>query len=126
MDTTTGRIVTPKIVTAAQNHANAMHAVENWHLGPEKPSEKPGDNAAYWRELAAIWSISEEEARRQVCANCEYYDNTPEMFRAMDKIPFNDLDVKAGGRGYCHRLSFICHSLRSCMAWERRSYDEAE
>ena len=123
MDTTEGRILTPKIVSAADNAKNAKHTVENWRLGPEKPSERPGENTDYWREMAGIWGISEAEARRQLCANCEYYENTPEMFRAMDKIPFNKLDAGAGGRGYCHKFDFICHNLRTCMAWERKDYE---
>lgn len=125
-DATMGRITTPSIVSAAENKKNAQHTVEYWMLGPEKPSERPNMNADYWREIAAVWGISEAEARRQMCANCEYYDNTPEMMRAMEKIPFNALDEKAGGRGYCHKFDFICHNLRTCQAWERKDYEAEE
>lgn len=123
---TMGRIVTPTIVSAAENKKNAQHAVDYWMLGPDKPSERPGANTEYWREIAKVWGISEPEARRQMCANCEYYDNTPEMMRAMDKIPFNPMDERAGGRGYCHKLDFICHNLRTCQAWERKDYEAEE
>jgi hypothetical protein len=41
----------------------------------------------------------------------------------MDKIPWNDWDVDAGFRGYCHKFSFICHDLRACQAWEEREIE---
>jgi len=48
------------------------------------------------------------------------------MMRAMDKIPFNQLDADGGGRGYCHKFDFICHNLRACQAWERKDYNGEE
>lgn len=125
-DTTEGRIVTPGIVTAAENKTNMQRVLDNWMLGPDKASPKPGANSAYWNDLAKIWGISSGEARRQLCANCEYFENTPEMMRAMEKIPFNTLDADGGGRGYCHKFDFICHNLRVCQAWERKDYEADE
>jgi len=116
----------PKIVGPGDNERNTKSTIRNWRLGPDVPSEKPGDNAPYWREMADIWDLDEAEARRQMCANCEYFDNTPEMMKAMDRIPYNKFDENAGGRGYCHRFEFICHNLRSCMAWERKDYEMEE
>ena len=117
---------TPKIVGPADNERNTKSTIRNWRLGPEVSSEKPGANAPYWREMADIWDIDEAEARRQMCANCDYFENTPEMMKAMDRIPYNKFDLNAGGRGYCHRFDFICHNLRSCMAWERKDYESEE
>lgn len=114
--------IVPKIVDAATNEANTKMVIENWQLGPEKPSEKPTENAPYWQDMAKRWQTSEDEARRQKCSNCEYFNNTVEMNEAMDAIPFNKFDEGAGGRGYCHKFSFICHDLRSCMAWEAKDY----
>ncbi len=125
-DATMGRITTPKIVTAQENQRNLQRVRDNWMLGPDKASPKPGANAPYWQDLAEVWGISEPEARRQLCANCEYFENTPEMMRAMEKIPFNALDADGGGRGYCHKFDFICHNLRSCQAWERKEYESEE
>lgn len=125
-DAVMGRITTPTIVSAKQNAQNLQRVVENWMLGPDKASPKPGANAEYWRGLAEVWGISEGEARRQLCANCEYFENTPEMMRAMEKIPFDRLDADGGGRGYCHKFDFICHNLRSCQAWERKDYEAEE
>jgi hypothetical protein len=123
---TMGRIVTPKIVSTAENKVNLQRVVDNWNLGPDKASPKPGANPEFWGGLAEIWGISEGEARRQLCANCAYFDNTPEMMRAMEKIPFDRLDADGGGRGYCHKFDFICHNLRSCQAWERKDYEADE
>lgn len=115
--------VIPVIVDAKTNEKNTKLTIENWKLGPEVPSEVPTSNKDYWVKMAEVWGTSEAEARRQVCANCEYYNNTVEMMEAMDAIPFNKFDEGAGGRGYCHKFEFICHSLRSCMAWEAKDYE---
>lgn len=122
-DTTMGRITTPEIVSAAENKTNLQRTVENWHLGPDKASPKPAANPEFWDSLAEIWGISSSEARRQLCANCAYFENTPEMMRAMEKIPFDRLDADGGGRGYCHKFDFICHNLRACQAWERKDFE---
>lgn len=114
--------IVPKIVDAKTNEVNTEKTIKNWKLGPEKPSADPKANSVYWMEMADAWSTSEAEARRQVCANCEYFNNTVEMMEAMDAIPYNKYDVDAGGRGYCHKFEFICHNLRSCMAWEAKDY----
>ena len=118
--------IIPVIVDAKTNETNTKKTIENWNLGPLVPSEKPEDNAPYWQQMADVWNTSEAEARRQVCSNCEYFDNTVEMMEAMDAIPFNKFDEKAGGRGYCHKFEFICHNLRACMAWEPAPYEMEE
>lgn len=117
---------TPRIVSASENKKNMQRVMDNWMLGPEKASPKPGANAPYWRDIAEVWGISEPEARRQLCANCEYFENTPEMMQAMEKIPFNSFDADGGGRGYCHKFDFICHNLRTCQSWERKDYEAEE
>ena len=110
---------------AAENDKNTKMVMEKWNLGPENPSEVPGENADYWKGAAEAWQVEEDEARRRLCANCEYFDNTPERMEVMDSIPFNDFDKDAGGRGYCHKFDFICHNLRSCQAWDRKCYYKA-
>ena len=123
MDEITSKIVTPGMVSEAENKDNLQHVVDYWNLGPEKASPKPGANPDYWSEMADVWDMSQSEARRQLCANCEYFENTPEMLRAMEKIKFNAFDADGGGRGYCHKFEFICHNLRTCNAWERKDYE---
>lgn len=114
--------IVPKIVDAKTNEENTRKTIENWKLGPDVPDEDPKANGEYWMKMADAWSTSEAEARRQVCSNCEYFNNTVEMMEAMDAIPFNKFDENGGGRGYCHKFEFICHNLRSCMAWEAKDY----
>jgi hypothetical protein len=111
------------IVTPEENKSNTEHAMKYYMLGPEKdPSDEPDNNQPYWVEIAAVWKLDESEARRQRCANCEYFDNTPEKLLEMDTIPRNDFDTGAGGRGYCNKLELICHNLRACTAWECKEY----
>ena len=112
----------PEIVSAEDNEKNMANVKKNWNLGPEKASPEPDANSDYWLLMADVWGIEEEEARRRLCANCEYFENTPEMMEAMEDIPFNQFDADGGGRGYCHKFDFICHNLRTCQAWERKNY----
>lgn len=115
-----------EVVSAKENDATLKRMVKDWNLGPLKASSKPGDNKDFWIGIAKVWNIKEDEARRQVCANCEYFNNTPEAMKAMDKIPFNAFDADGGGRGYCVKFDFICHNLRTCMAWERKDFEQEE
>lgn len=111
------------MVSEDENMRVMEHLVENWHLGPENASEEPKANKEFWSSYADVMDVSEPEARRMLCANCEYFDNTPKMMKAMESVPFNEYDADGGGRGYCHKFDFICHNLRTCQAWEPKEYD---
>lgn len=113
-------------ISEKENNKNLEMVVVNWHLGPEKTSIYPKDNKQFWNELSKAWSVTESEARRRFCANCEYFDNTPEMMAKMEKIPLNDLDKDGGGRGYCNKFDFICHNLRTCQAWEKKECESED
>jgi hypothetical protein len=110
-------------ITTAENKKNTKMVIDDWMLGPENPSNERGANPEYWSALANAWQVDEEEARRRRCSNCEYYDNSTLTQAKLDKIPWNDWDVDAGFRGYCHKFSFICHDLRSCQAFEEREFE---
>ena len=112
------------MLDAETNVQNRDLVIANWMLGPEKTSVDPAENADYWQRLAAAWNVTELEARRQLCANCEYYNNTPAKLEMMEAIPLDEFDMDGGGRGYCTKFDFICHSLRSCQAWEEREFEE--
>jgi HK97 family phage prohead protease len=116
----------PVIVSGSVNEINTQNAIQNWNFGPELASAEPGANAEYWAKMADVWSINEAEARRQLCANCHYFNNTPEMLKAMEDIPQNIRDVDGGGRGWCEKLEFVCHNLRACQAWERKHFEAEE
>jgi len=111
-------------ITAAENRANTQTVIDDWMLGPEKPSNERGANKPYWMALAKAMQVDEAEARRRRCSNCEYYDNSVMTQVKMDRIPWNQWDVDAGFRGYCNKFDFICHDLRSCQAWEEREFEE--
>lgn len=118
-----------EITTEEANNAALAYVKEYWNLCPEKASTDPEANPEVWQHMASVWNVTEAEARRRLCANCEYYDNTPEAMKEMDAIPQNEYDKDGGGRGYCHKFDFICHNLRTCQAWEEKEYynpDEEE
>lgn len=117
-------VVEAQLITPAENRKNTQNAVENWMLGPEQPSNEPGANRVYWAKLGKAMRVDEKEARRRRCSNCEYYDNTPWTQAKMDRIPWNEWDDNAGFRGFCHKLKFICHDLRSCQVWEEKPFGE--
>lgn len=104
--------------STSENKRNTLMVIQDWMLGPEKPSNERGANAEYWRGLAKAMQVDESEARRRRCSNCEYYDNTPGTQLKMERIPWNQWDVDAGFRGFCTKFEFCCHDLRSCQAWE--------
>ena len=112
--------------TARQNVKNRDQVVKNWSLGPEKASVNPNANGPYWQDLADKWDVDEAEARRRLCANCEYFNNTPAMQEQMEGIPLDKFDMDGGGRGYCTKFDFICHNLRVCQAWEEKPFNETD
>lgn len=106
------------------NIQNRDLVVRDWMLGPEKASVDPKANAPFWREISAAWNVDEATARLRFCANCEYYDNTPRRQAEMLAVPNDKFDMDGGGRGYCTKFDFICHSLRVCQAWEEKAFEE--
>lgn len=111
---------------AATNSKRRAGVEKNWRLGPKVASVEPTANAPYWADMGRVWSISAKAARRQLCANCEYFNNTPEMHATMESVPLDALDRDGGGRGFCEKFDFICHNLRTCQAWERKSFEEPD
>ena len=110
------------IPSAKEIAANTKNAIDNYSLMPVNPSLP---NTEQWNKMAKVFRITPAEVKRQRCANCEYYDNTPAMFEAMESIPLNKWDLYDGQaqRGFCHKLDFICHTSRLCSAWEEKDYE---
>jgi len=119
-----GGIPEESFPTAAENRKNTQNVIDNWNLGPLKPSIQPRDNAEFWNRMAKAWSVDPKQARRQMCANCEYFQNSPDWQEKMEAIPLNAFDEGAGGRGFCEKFDFICHNLRTCQAWEEKEDEE--
>jgi len=113
-----------EVPSEKENNDTVQWLMQYWHLGPEVGSDKPGENKPYWSEMASVWNTDEATARVQLCANCEYFDDSPMMLRAMEQVPYNKFDETGGGRGFCNKFDFICHNLRTCQAWE--SEDEED
>jgi hypothetical protein len=103
-------------LTTESNAKTRDTLVETQMLGPVKVD---APNSEFWRGLANVWRISPDQAKRRLCANCEYFDDAPETLEAMEVVPQDEFDADGGGRGYCHKLEFICHSLRVCRRWEK-------
>jgi hypothetical protein len=95
--------------------------METQMLGPKNTQEA---NTEYWRGLANVWRISPDQAKRRLCANCEYFDDAPETLEAMEVVPQDEFDKDGGGRGYCNKYTFVCHSLRVCRRWEKDMKEE--
>ena len=119
-----GLPVEEEFITTAENKKNTQVVIDDWMLGPEKPSNEPGANKPYWMNLANAMQVDEKEARRRRCSNCEYFNNSTMMQAKMERIPRNQWDTDAGYRGYCHKFDFICHDMRSCQAWEEREFEQ--
>jgi len=103
-------------LTAESNKKTRDTLVETQMLGPVKVD---APNSEYWRELANVWRTSPDQAKRRLCANCEYFDDAPETLEAMEVVPQDEFDKDGGGRGYCNKFEFICHHARTCKAWEK-------
>jgi hypothetical protein len=103
-------------LTAESNKKTRDTLVETQMLGPVKVD---APNTEYWRELANVWRTSPDQAKRRLCANCEYFDDQPDTLEAMEVVPEDEFDVDGGGRGYCNKYNFICHHQRTCRQWEK-------
>ena len=111
------------LMDAATNESNRQMVADEWSLGPEKASVQPTANKPFWSDMADRWQVGEKEARRRLCANCEYFDNTPKAQAKMEAVKLDKFDMDGGGRGFCTKFDFICHNLRVCQAWEEKPFD---
>jgi hypothetical protein len=111
------------MISAEENAKTRTFLMENWNLGPEKTAQP---NMDYWRKLSKAWRIAPEQAKRNLCANCEYFNDSPDMLAKMESVPEDQFDKDGGGRGWCSKWDFICHNLRTCQAWEKGEQPESE
>lgn len=111
------------LTTAKENAKTRDFLVKNWMLGPEKTNQP---NTDYWRKISVVWRISPDQAKRNLCANCEYFNDAPETLAKMESVPEDAFDKDGGGRGWCSKWDFICHNLRTCKAWEKGEQPEIE
>lgn len=111
------------MISAKENAKNRQFVADHWMLGPDK-TQQP--NTDYWRKLSVVWRIAPDQAKRNLCANCEYFNDSPDMLAKMESVPEDRFDKDGGGRGWCSKFTFICHNLRTCQAWEKGEQPETE
>jgi len=86
------------MISAEENAKTRTFLMENWNLGPDKTNQP---NMDYWRTLSKVWRIAPEQAKRNLCANCEYFNDSPDMLAKMESVPQDRYDADGGGRGWC-------------------------
>ena len=57
-------------ITPAENKKNYAIAVEDWHYGPEMPTNEPKANPEFYDSLAEAMQCDAKDARRKHCSNC--------------------------------------------------------
>ena len=110
-------------LTAKQNMVIMRKLVKDWGLGPIVAYDNNQGNNKFWRAIAKKYYITEAEARRMSCANCEYGSTSPEALKAMEHISYNKYDKDGGMRVWCDKFDFICHATRVCQAWDSKNKD---
>lgn len=113
-----------EFINNQENRKNYAIAVQDWHYGPEFPTNEPNANNPFYVGLAKAMQSEVKDARRRHCSNCGYYDNSFMTQVKIERIPLATYDKGAGYRGHCEKLNFICNDMRVCQAWEgREQYD---
>ena len=102
-----------------ENLRNRKRAVEVANYGPANPSLP---NVAYWRDRAANFGTSSDQARTMRCGNCAFFDVRPAMLECIARgIGAHGTDpfdvIVAGELGYCRAFDFKCAASRTCDAW---------
>ena len=105
-------------LTAKGNILVMRKLVKDWNLGPDKANDNNVGNNAFWKGIAKKWYVTEAEARRRHCGNCEYGKIDPQWLEAMEHIQYNRFDKDGGQRVWCEKWDFICHMTRVCQSWE--------
>jgi len=108
-----------KDLTVKDNLDIMRWLLDDWHLGPKIAVDNNQGNNEFWGNMAKVWRVTDKEARRKSCANCEYGHIDPEHLEAMEHIPYNKFDKDGGMRVWCDRFDFICHATRVCQNWEK-------
>ena len=116
------------------NIKNHLSTIKEANLGPANPLER---NNEFWSAKAAIWGISEGDARGRTCANCEYYFDTPDIRDCIANGPANTLkasalplnppwaDIESHPVGYCEKFDITCSPIRTCDEQEIYQREDA-
>ena len=112
----------PATTDIALNLKNRRKAIRTANYGPLNPEEP---NEAYWKERAAVWSVSIEEAKNSTCSNCAMFSITTKMRQCIaDGIASGGSGqtdawdaIDQAELGYCEAFDFKCAASRTCDAW---------
>lgn len=110
---------TQDLVVNLENRENAIQSAGYGPLNPNEPNEE------FWQAKADRWSVSTEEAKKSLCANCVFFIRTPSMLDCIasgieqggssEKNAWDAIDTAE--LGYCEALDFKCAASRTCNAW---------
>lgn len=112
----------PATGNIALNLKNRQKAINTAHYGPLNPNLP---NRTYWSQIASIWSVTAEEAKKSRCGNCAAFNQTNKILDCIDQglaaggSGGQDAwdTIMAGDLGYCEAFDFKCASSRVCSAW---------
>ena len=82
---------------------------------PEVDPKNKARAEEYWMygqgpaELAKAWGKDEAVAALKTCGNCEYFNNSARVLKALGG---------EAGQGACMKFKFMCSQEASCQAWE--------
>lgn len=99
------------------NLKNRQNAIDTAHYGPLNPNEP---NEDYWIAKANMFEGDVEAAKKAVCGNCSFFDQTKKVLDCIAKgIGGEDAwdTIEAGDLGYCEAFDFKCAAKRTCDAW---------
>lgn len=112
------------------NTKNRNYAIKEHGYGPMNPD---APNKDFWKGIAELWDIDQEEAKSSRCGNCAAFIQTSKMLACIenhlgmddDYGPKGEKDKKenrkktleASDLGYCQLFGFKCAAERTCRAW---------
>lgn len=101
------------------NLKNRQQAIDIANYGPLNPNEP---NEDYWKAKADMFKSSIEEAKKALCGNCAFFNQTkPVLDCIAGGIGGTETEewdtIDAGDLGYCEAFDFKCASKRTCDAW---------
>jgi hypothetical protein len=112
----------PATLDIALNLKNRTRCVSIANYGPLNPNL---ENEGFWKEKAEAWSVTIDEAKQSLCANCVFFVVTTEIKNCIaagldeNATPQSDAfdSIDAGELGYCEAFDFKCAASRTCDAW---------
>lgn len=102
------------------NLANRQECIDGARYGPMVPALA---NNEFWKEKAAMWNTTLDQAKQARCKNCAAFIQTPEILSCIQKGLCNEKGAegkqiqKAADLGYCEIFDFKCAGDRTCDAW---------